>query len=75
MSREIDKRLRELGRERGGEAFTYGMLCLLRDAARIGAEVEREECDTAAASAGDAGDTAFERGAKIRNAIRARGGK
>ena len=69
---QIEKLLAEYNRDPN---MVPNVRAYLTAAARIGAEIEREECEVAAAGAGDAGDTAFERGAKIRIAIRARGGK
>lgn len=42
MNNELEKRLRKLAAEHLGK--DPGALWLLREAARIGAEIEREEC-------------------------------
>jgi hypothetical protein len=73
MSNELEKRLRELAIKRLPDIGTGALNALhdaIREAARIGAELEREECAKLAASF----DVDFDAKPRfIENAIRARG--
>ena len=72
--KDLETRLREQYPDVGNQypGASEDQLYWLRLGMSLGAEIERRECDLAAADAGHADDTAYQRGAKIRQAIRAR---